>query len=301
MDVATLFASDYATARARFRQAALDCGCQVEAHAIDRSGPNGEDLAIDVAIARGANSERALLVSSGMHGVEGFFGSAVQLAVLRQWAGKKRASLPVRCLFLHALNPFGFAWLRRVNEENVDLNRNLLPEGEPFRGSPHRYRELDRLLNPKRTPSRWEPVTLKFLLALARHGMPALKEAVASGQYDFPRGLFFGGARPSRSSEILAANFERWLAGSRLVAHLDLHTGLGAWAGCKLLIDHPLSEAQRRRLERWFGPDSFECSDSHRLAYPTRGSFGQWCAARSRGRDYLYAAAEFGTHNPARV
>ncbi|MBI2962062.1 MAG: DUF2817 domain-containing protein, partial [Betaproteobacteria bacterium] len=47
--------------------------------------------------------------------------------------------------------------------------------------------------------------------------------------------------------------------------------------------------------------DSFECSDSHRLAYPTRGSFGQWCAARSRGRDYLYAAAEFGTHNPARV
>jgi hypothetical protein len=28
-------------------------------------------------------------------------------------------------MLIHALNPFGFAWLRRVNEANVDLNRNF--------------------------------------------------------------------------------------------------------------------------------------------------------------------------------
>jgi hypothetical protein len=39
---------------------------------------------------------------------------------------------------VHALNPFGFAWLRRVNEYNVDLNRNFqdfnksLPSSAPY-------------------------------------------------------------------------------------------------------------------------------------------------------------------------
>lgn len=301
LNAAEFFSSDYRAARARFRAAALGLGCGLEAHSIERTGPNGEELAIDVAIAPGANPERALVISSGIHGVEGFFGSAVQLAVLREWADRERGPPPVRCVLLHALNPFGFAWRRRVNEANVDLNRNLLPQGEPFRGSPARYRDLDGLLNPKRSPSRWEPVRLKFLFALARHGMRALKEAVAAGQYDFPRGLFFGGERPARSSEILAANFDRWLAGARQAVHLDLHTGLGAWAGCRLLVEHPLSEVERRSLERWFGPDRLECADARRVGYPVRGGFGQWCAARSRERDYLFATAEFGTYRPARV
>ncbi len=171
--------------------------------------------------------------------------------------------------------------------------------GESFSGSPRLYRELDGLLNPKRAPSRWEPVTLKFLLAIARWGMPALKESVASGQYDYPRGLFYGGERPSRTSEILSRHFDRWLADSRRVMHLDFHAGLGAWANCKLLIDYALGESQRERLGRWVGPDSFECAELHEVGYPVRGSFGQWCAAR--GRDYLYAAAEFGTYAPTQV
>ena len=57
-------------------------------------------------------------------------------------------------LMIHALNPFGMAHLRRVNEDNVDLNRNFLLAGEQFRGSPQRYRDLDPLLNPPTPPSR---------------------------------------------------------------------------------------------------------------------------------------------------
>lgn len=301
LEAATLYSTDYATARKQFREAALSLGCEVEAHSIDQRGPNGEELAIDVAIAPGASAERALVISSGIHGVEGFFGSAVQLGMLREWADRTRSLPAMRCVFLHALNPFGFAWRRRFNEANVDLNRNLLLQGESFSGSPYRYRELDGLLNPTRAPSRWEPVSLKFLLAIARYGMPALKQSVASGQYDYPRGLFYGGERLSRTSEILSRHFERWLADSRQVAHLDFHTGLGAWTSCKLLIDYPLGEAQRERLSRWFGPESFECADSRGVGYPVRGSFGQWCVARNRERDYLFATAEFGTYSPTQV
>src|SRR5262245_61398148 len=108
------FSTDYATARDRFRQAASRLGWLLEAHPIDAAGPNGEELTIDVASSSTGDPERVLLVSSGLHGVEGFFGSAVQIAQLDEWAASQIPS--TKCLFIHGLNPFGFAWLRRVDE-----------------------------------------------------------------------------------------------------------------------------------------------------------------------------------------
>ena len=301
MDVTTLFARDYLTGRKRFRDAADTLGLALEAHSIHQTGPDGQDLTIDVAITPGNHSQGTLVISSGLHGVEGFLGSAVQLGLLRAWHARRESVAAVRCVFLHGLNPFGFAWRRRVNETNVDLNRNLLLDGESFSGSPAGYSRLNDLLNPQRAPTRSEPVTPKFLLAIARYGMPTLKQSIASGQYDYPLGLFYGGDRPSRTHEILSTHYERWLADGSRVMHLDFHTGLGVWAACKLLIDYPLNASQHQRLSRWFGADAFECMHAPGVAYCTRGSFGQWCVARNRGRDYLYAAAEFGTYNPLRV
>jgi Protein of unknown function (DUF2817) len=300
LDTKPVFSVDYKTARIRFREAAEAAGWELLKYPIVSHGPDGEELTIDVAIEPGGSTDRALIISSGVHGVEGFFGSAVQLSLLREW-GQRTDPRAVRFVFLHGLCPFGFAWRRRVNEDNVDINRNLLLDGERFQGSPKGYAELDKLLNPKTPPSQWEPVTLKLLLAIARHGMPALKQAVASGQYDFPNGLFFGGDRPSRTSEVLAAHFDRWLGHSRLVMHLDFHTGLGAWATPKLLIDYPLTETHRHRFRRWLGPNAFESTDPNMTAYTARGSFGQWCLSRANGRDYMYAAAEFGTSKPIQV
>jgi hypothetical protein len=199
------------------------------------------------------------------------------------------------------LNPFGFAWLRRFDENNVDLNRNFLPASERYQGSPTGYRRLDAFLNPRRTPSRWEPFTFKALVKIAQSGMPALRQAVAGGQYEFPHGLFFGGAGPSRAHQLLSENLEGWLQGATYVVHLDFHTGLGSKGSCKLLIDYPLNEPQRSRLADWFGAAAFEENASSSIAYNTRGSFGQWCVSRNPTRDYLFACAEFGTYGPIQV
>ena len=40
----------------------------------------------------------------------------------------------VRVVMIHALNPYGMAWVRRVNEDNVDLNRNFIDWSEPSSG-----------------------------------------------------------------------------------------------------------------------------------------------------------------------
>lgn len=293
------FSVDYFAARQRFREAAARLGWQLEAHPIATAGPNGEELSIDVGYSSGGESENVLVVSSGLHGVEGFFGSAVQLALLQHWVSADPP--PIKCVFLHALNPYGFAWLRRFDEHNVDLNRNFLLPGEKFQGAPEGYAQLDAFLNPRRPPSRWEPFSIKALWLIAKRGMPALRQAVASGQYEFPRGLFFGGDGPSELQPLLDDNLSRWLHGSRRVVHLDFHTGLGRMGECKLLIDYALSDRQRNWLADRFGADAFEACDPGGVAYDARGGFGRWCVSRHLAPEYLFACAEFGTYRPVKV
>jgi len=295
----TAFSDDYATARQRFRQAASRLGWQLEAHPIATIEPGGEELTFDVGCSPGGDPERVLVVSSGVHGVEGFFGSAVQIALLQQWASVNSPS--IKYVFLHGLNPFGFARVRRFDENNVDPNRNFLLAGERFEGASEGYASLDAFLNPCRPPSQLELVTLKALRLIAHHGMSALRQAVAGGQYRYPRGLFFGGAEPSRTQQVLGENMPRWLRGCKQVVHLDFHTGLGRLGACKLLIDYPLNERQQGWLTDWFGADSFEAFDSHGIAYETRGGFGRWCVSRGLAPDYLFASAEFGTYGPIQV
>ena len=298
MDPVAVFSSDYHSARQRFRDAATKLGWALEAHPIDAFGPGGQDLTIDAAYSSTGDPQKTLVVSSGMHGIEGFFGSAVQLALLDQWA---KSPPSVRCVFLHGLNPYGFAWLRRCDENNVDPNRNFLLPGEMFQGADPAYTRFDRFLNPRCPPSRWEPFTLKAMLLIARYGLPALRQAVAAGQYDYPRGLFFGGTKPSRMQELLNEILPRLLQGSRNIVHLDFHTGLGAYGDCKLLIDYPLSSDQTRCLTNWFGADAFEACHSSGIAYDARGGFGRWCVSRGLSADYLFACAEFGTYGPVPV
>jgi hypothetical protein len=299
LTASTTFSADYPAARARFHETARRLEWGLEAHPIEAVGPDGEDLAIDVACSANEDADRMLVISSGLHGVEGFFGSAVQAALLEQWASASPP--PVRCVFLHALNPYGFAWIRRPNEGNVDLNRNFLLPGEAFEGAPEGYARLDPFLNPRHPPNRWEPYTMKALWLTARHGLFRLKQAIAAGQYDFPQGLFFGGSEPSQTQRLLAEHLPRWLSGSRRVVHLDLHTGLGPMASWKLLIDYPLTTAQRDWFAETFGPDSFEESDPRGVGFDARGGFGQWCVCRKLSPEYLFACAEFGTYSPIEV
>lgn len=298
MSALTAFSPDYAAARDRFRTAASRLGWRLEAYPIAAAGPRGEELTIDVAASSIGDPERVLVVSSGMHGVEGFFGSAVQVALLEEWAAA--GPPPVKCLFLHSLNPYGFAWLRRVDENNVDPNRNFLDDGR-FTGAHERYAQLDRFLNPRQPSGLWEAFTLEALPLILRYGVPVLRQAIAEGQYDHPCGLFYGGVEPSQMQRLLAEHFPRWLEGSRSVVHLDLHTGLGERGRCKLLIDYALTDRQRSRLTGWFGSSSFETSDSSGIPYNARGGFGRWCVSRGLAPDYLFAYAEFGTYRPIQM
>jgi hypothetical protein len=295
------FSPDYATARERFVAAANRAELATASYPIAGAGPDGEPLSIDAAGDLAATGQNLLIVSSGLHGVEGFFGAAVQQALLAEIAGQNQHASGVRVVLLHGLNPFGFAWRRRFNEENVDPNRNFLLAGQEYSGCPAEYEQLDPLLNPPRPPSRWDLFRLRALAAIARYGMPAIKQAVAGGQYEFPRGLFYGGDRLCASGEVLRAELPKLVGDARRVVQLDFHTGLGEWGTHKLLVDRQWTPAQRAWLLSHFDPLAVEANDSAGTAYSARGVLGPWCEALLPAVEYAYFCAEFGTYSPVEV
>ena len=205
------FSSDYVTARHRFREAAERLGWMCHAYSTGTAGLHGEDLTIDVATSLPTQTDRALVISSGLHGVEGHFGSAIQEELLERWKRDSGVPRAVRCVLVHALNPYGFAWSRRFDDDNIDLNRNILTEAMPYTGSTDDYRRFNRLLNPRHAPSGWDFFCARALWAMVIHGTPALKQALATGQYDFPKGLFFGGRGPSRTRKLLQQHMKSWI------------------------------------------------------------------------------------------
>lgn len=289
-----VFSSDYALARARFRDSAARAGFELAVYPIDQRGPDGIELTVDVAVRGPERASHALVVSSGLHGIEGYFGSAVQLA----WLAEQDAHAPAarRTVLIHALNPYGFAWRRRVNEENVDLNRNFLLRDQSYRGAHPSYRELDGLLNPPSPPTPGEPFVLKAGWAIARRGFRALKNAVAQGQYEFPAGLFFGGTAPSRSARILAEHLPSWIGRPERVLHLDLHSGRGAYGRYALCVDRPARDPRVVELGKRFGAAHVEAFDPRGVLYEIRGALGPWLEQLVPSVQYDCLLAEFGTY-----
>lgn len=246
------FSKDYGEARSKFLQAAQDAGLAVEAKPHPLPGLQGEPLAMDVAREGAPDASRLLILSSACHGVEGFCGSGIQVAALRdrQWRAHA-ASKGVAVLYVHALNPYGFSHIRRTTHENVDLNRNFHDFSAPLPRNAA-YPELHPLLVPREWPPTAENVAA-IGRYIATHGERAYQSAITGGQHDFPDGLFYGGRGPSWSNlavrEVLRAHGRR--AGR--IGWIDFHTGLGPNGHGERIYagrDDPVESA---RAKAWWG------------------------------------------------
>ena len=296
------FASDYLASRTRFRAAAEAAGFELRAYPIGLTGPRGEELTVDFAVQGDPGAKRVVVVSSGTHGIEGFYGGAVQTAVLENELAKgwKRPA-GTRVVFVHAVNPYGFAYIRLVNEDNIDLNRNFVKSARTYSGAPEDYARLDDLLNPVSPPTAMDPFLARAGVQLAKHGFKALKNAIAQGQYEFPKGLFFGGKGPSKSLRILAEALPPLVQGAERVVHLDFHTGMGKWGTYVLAVDFPNDSPRTERLRREFGDKAVQGLDPNGVLYEINGSLGGWLQDQFPGLEYDCMLAEYGTHHVIEV
>src|SRR5215469_17275435 len=193
------FSNDYGEARAKFLSAAGEAGAVMSRFVLpDKRGPEGIELSTDAAWLGPRTAESVIVTISATHGVEGFFGSATQIEWLRRM---KSSALPeaVAALHIHAINPYGFAWLRRTNERNVDINRNWVDFTTV--GTNAKYEELSQDL----CPSDWSEASQKqtgarilaWIQRQGPNGLAIYQQAVSGGQWHHPRGLFYGGREAS--------------------------------------------------------------------------------------------------------
>ena len=296
MNAEDYFSPDYATARGRFRDAANAAGAALHAIALPARGPRDETLYIDIAWLGSPNPKHVFLHSTGIHGIEAFTGSAVQLALL------DAAPVPGDAdalILVHVLNPYGMAWLRRTNENNVDLNRNFLMNGERWSGAPELYRTLDPLLNPASPPSH-DGFRARAAAAVLRHGFHRVKQAVAEGQYEYPRGLFFGGDSLQPGPRLYSEWLRGHLANAAYVCALDLHTGLGRSGTDTVMPDGHANLTPAPVLGDALGRDFVEAT-APSVAYTVRGGLGAALRQILPSGEIDFVLQEIGTRPPLAV
>jgi len=252
MSAASYFARDYSDARRKFLAATAAARLKVARYRHPARGPAGEPLFTEVVRVGSPRAERVVLVNSATHGVEGFCGSGILVGWLcsGEW---RRLPRGVAVVLVHAINPHGFAWLRRVTEDNVDLNRNFQDFSKPLPANAA-YEELHAAI----VPEHWDDASIAarskvFADFSARHGAMALQAAVSGGQYRHADGVFYGGGRPTWSNRSFYAIVERFLKRARHVAFIDLHTGLGPYGYGELICNARPGTPEWAELQAWYG------------------------------------------------
>jgi ribosomal protein S18 acetylase RimI-like enzyme len=287
------FSATYAAARSVFLAACANAGGAVTSHRHPLPGPDGAPLFLDAVRFGPAQAPRVLFIAAGTHGIEGYCGSGIQTFLLRGGVAQR---LPdgVALVLIHAVNPWGFAWARRVNEDNVDINRNFIDHGAPHPQNPD-YDRLYDMLNPTVLE---EADAAAFLGAMQRFqdeaGWEAVYRSISGGQYRHPEGVQYGGRAPVWSNAVLRTLWAEHAGAAELAVYIDLHSGLGPRGVGLLLQTAAESSIGARLAQQWWSDVARSEPSSGSNAALASGLIGPaFCAAQPAAA--VGVVLEFGT------
>ncbi len=252
------FSPDYSTARARFIDAALTAEARPQLQRGLRV--RAARISTPTSPARPRSARQAFVAISGTHGLEGFFGSAVQAEWMRRG---EHLRLPPgsAVLMIHAINPHAFAWQRQVDEDNVDLDRNwidfakALPESAGYRTT--RDRAVPRrLVGPQ--PGRDRPAARGPDRAPWVGRVPAGARGRAMGA---SARIFYGGTAPSWSRTTLSRILQSSLVYAHRALIVDFRTGAGPVGHAVPIVHRARSDPARAHafLGRCLGHAAVRC------------------------------------------
>ncbi len=294
MTAKTYFSRDYEEARQRFLDRAGAAGAALDARAHPSTGPKGEALATDLAWLGPPDAKRVLVTISATQGVEGFCGAGAQVGWLESGLYREQPAGTAH-LMIHAINPHGFAWLRRVTEDNVDLNRNFVDHDATYPENPG-YEALAGTLCPHEWDEGVIAETQATLDAYGEtHGRTALQTAISGGQYRHPDGIFFGGHRPTWSRLVTEEIFDIRLAHAQRVAVVDFHTGLGPYGHGERICVHAPGSASLERAAEWYQDDITSPTLGTSSSVELHGCNEVGMEKALAGRDLTAIALEYGT------
>jgi predicted deacylase len=295
MDVIDYFSPDYRTARQKFLAAASDAGAPVTSFENPAPGPDGDPVFTDVTVLGEGSGGKVYLATAGTHGVEGFCGSGAMVGWLRSG---QLSDLPadVKVVLVHAINPHGFAWLRRVTEDNVDLNRNFQNFAESLPQTPG-YDSLHSAL----VPDAWDEESRAAAKDTAErfvgeHGMEAFQRAISCGQYSHSDGLFYGGNRPTWSNDTFREVVRRHVEGADAVVFQDYHTGLGPYGTADLICDAKSGTDYAARMQQIYGEGLSSPAMGNSTSAPLNGTIRKALKEMLPDAELTGITVEYGTY-----
>ena len=293
------FCESYDQVRAHLRELADQLGVELSSYAINEA----DALYIDAFYLPSAGEKTNLIVlTTGVHGVEGYIG-ATMLDVFFGEVYPTVDTADTGVLVVANVNPYGMKYFRRYNENNVDLNRNFILDWDSFDlASNKEYPKVDTFLGPtgKIGNGFWHEVG--FYLSLGKtaitDGAGTISDALLTGQYEYPQGVYYGGNGDEASTVYLKDVFSQCLeSGYENIVHIDLHSGYGPRYNMVIFnsLYETMNEAQSREA---FGYDHIIAYDSESF-YATTGDttdfFYRLAEQKQTKTDLFSTCFEFGT------
>jgi hypothetical protein len=299
--VSECFSDSYAEARPKFCAAAAAAGGALRSWFNPKAkGPNGEALFLDTARFGSREVSNMLVLIAATHGVEGHCGSGAEIAWLRT-GGPSKLPKDTGALLVHAINPYGFAWSRRVTEDNVDLNRNFVDHDKSYPVNAG-YEEIAAAVLPQEWNEASQTETARVFDAYAqKHGAFGLQGAISSGQYTHPDGVFFGGHRPTWSNRTIRAIAREELGAAQRVAIIDFHTGLGPFGHGELIATVPPSAKSFARARAWYGDELTSPESGNSTSAIVVGTMVESFPQELPDAEVTSIAIEYGTYTVGEV
>lgn len=251
--------------------------------------------------------ESILLMTIGEHGIEGYAGAAVTHQFIETQLSNVRHETTGVC-FIHAINPWGMKHFRRVNEHNVDLNRNyVIDRNQLPRNVNQEYERMRHLFVPDGVIDDYHEARehiYSFLgSGIKLDGFEAMSSAKGMGQYQFPKGVYYGGEEDEPSAIFLKGVQQDLLERYDKVIHMDWHTALGPTNEVTMVIserdgrdEDDLKQTYQLKNVKTFDPDKVLGDSTNHFYYVRDTEFPE-----KRLVSALFEFGTFGTSTKASI
>jgi hypothetical protein len=260
-----------------------------------------KDLSVDWCyIPASVHNDKLLIINSGLHGIEGYTGSAIQLMVMDKILNAKQLE-NMGILFIHGLNPYGFKYHRKVTENNVDLNRNCVTPSDRHKSKNEGYEKLTDLLMPEGNVNsvsmRNQYFYLLAIYKIIRESMPVLRQAALQGQYDFDKGIYYGGQEYEPQIALLKPFLKEKMDEYNMVLNVDLHTAYGERGKMHLFLNPIDDVSVKNGIETLFKNVQIDWGGGKDF-YTIKGEYLGWANSLADKKTFCMPMLfEFGTLN----
>ena len=272
---------------------------EVSEYAVDEN----DDLYIDNIYLPSKNENKNLIVlTTGVHGMEGYIGS-VMLDVFFEEIYPTIDTDTTGVLVVANVNPYGMKYMRRYNENNVDLNRNFILDWNSFDLTSNKdYPEVKEFLQPegKIGNAFWHEA--EFYASLAKEaltkGADKVSDALLTGQYEYAQGVYYGGTGDEVSTTYLKGVFNDCLEGEyENIVHIDIHSGYGPRYNMVIFnsIYETMKEAETQEAFNYEYVISYDSESFYATTGDTTDYFYRLAESKNTDKDLFSTCFEFGT------